>query len=111
MGLGFVVASGRWELVVVLVILLVGVFFPVMMNEAQKLAQRFPQDYADYSSEVPFFVPRFQRREEWFNERRFSWMFVRRNREHVTVAGWLGVVTLLGVKMIWNSRILEFVGS
>ena len=61
-GLGFVVAAGRWELLAILAILLFGVFLPVMKTEAQSLERRFPQAYSEYVSAVPMFFPRFRPR-------------------------------------------------
>jgi hypothetical protein len=100
MGLGFVVASGRWELAAVLVVLVVGIFLPVMKTEARNLEQRFSSVYTDYAKAVPLFFPRYSPQTQ---RQPFSWKLVRRNREHVTVMGWLGVVVLLGLKMFLSS--------
>ncbi len=102
-GFGFVLASERWELAAAFVVLVLGVFLPVMKAEAQRLEQRFPQAYLDYAGAVPLFFPGFRSRKDWYNERRFSWELVRRNREHVTVAGWLGTVALLCLKTFLSS--------
>jgi protein-S-isoprenylcysteine O-methyltransferase Ste14 len=103
MGLGFAVATGRWELLVVLLVLLFAVFRPVIRTEARKLSERFPEDYAGYAREVPLFLPRPWRRAAGARSRSFSWARVRGNREIQTIAGCLAVVILLWVKMKWAS--------
>jgi protein-S-isoprenylcysteine O-methyltransferase Ste14 len=58
MGLGFVLASGRWELDVLFVALFVGIYLPVMRVEAATLAKLFGPGFQAYASEVPLFLPR-----------------------------------------------------
>lgn len=99
MGLGFAVASGRWELLVVLGLLMISVFLPVMRREATELAARYPQAYADYAESVPLFFPKPGESGGGGAERCFSWGRLRKNREHITLAGWASVVMLLWWKM------------
>lgn len=99
MGLGFAVASGRWQLLLVLGMLIVVVFVPVMRREAGELAARYPKAYAEYAESVSLFFPKPAKRSGGGDERRFTWSRVRKNREHVTLAGWASVVLLLWWKI------------
>jgi protein-S-isoprenylcysteine O-methyltransferase Ste14 len=101
MGLGFCIAAGRWELGALLGILLFGVYRPVILTEAEKLAERFPEDYAAYAKTVPLFFPVPWRRGPGGRDRGFSWERVWANREYKAAAGWLAVVLLLWSKMQW----------
>jgi protein-S-isoprenylcysteine O-methyltransferase Ste14 len=58
MGLGFTIASGRWELAVLFVALFLGIYLPVMRVESETLAQLFGADYEAYARAVPLFLPR-----------------------------------------------------
>jgi predicted TIM-barrel fold metal-dependent hydrolase len=99
MGLGFAVASDRWELLVVLGLLILAVFLPVMRREAAELAARFPQAYADYAESVPLFFPKAVESGGVGAKKRFSWSRVRKNREHDAIVGWALVVCFLWWKM------------
>jgi len=98
-GLGFSVATGRWELCLALVVLLAGVYIPVIFTEARHLAKESPEIYMEYARIVPLFIPKPWNRAPWGSERRFSWERMRVNREHVTWAGWLAGALLLWWKM------------
>jgi protein-S-isoprenylcysteine O-methyltransferase Ste14 len=102
MGLGFCIAAGRWELGVLLGVLLVGVYWPVIQTEAERLGGSFPDTYAEYAMIVPLFTPRPWRRGPWARDRRFSWERVWANKEYKTAAGWLVVVLLLWIKVAVN---------
>src|SRR5215470_17563053 len=58
LGLGFTIASGRWELAVVFGALFLGIYFPVMRVEASTLTDLFGEEYQTYQRAVPIFVPR-----------------------------------------------------
>jgi protein-S-isoprenylcysteine O-methyltransferase Ste14 len=48
LGLGFTVASGRWELAILFAVLFLGIYFPVMRVEASTMAELFGQQYEAY---------------------------------------------------------------
>lgn len=98
-GLGFCVAAGRPELLLVLVALMLGVFVPVMKAEALHLSGSCGGVYPDYAKAVPVFFPTRMPRAEWLREKPFAWARVRANREHVTLAGCMAVALLLGLKL------------
>jgi protein-S-isoprenylcysteine O-methyltransferase Ste14 len=85
---GFCVAAGRWELFVLLGVLLIGIYVPVIRAEAGALRTRFPRAYKDYAESVPLFIPRIGRKANRSAERHFSWERVWANKEYETLAGW-----------------------
>ena len=58
LGLGFTIASGRWELALLFAVLFVGIYFPVMRVEASTMAELFGPQYNPYKKAVPLFFPR-----------------------------------------------------
>ena len=58
LGLGFTIASGRWELALLFAALFLGIYFPVMRVEASTLGELFGKDYEAYRQAVPLFFPR-----------------------------------------------------
>ncbi len=96
-GLGFALATGRWEILVLLALFLFLVYRPVMRREAAALAEAHPEPYAAYAEEVPLFLPRVTPYRGGVG-RRFSWKRVWSNCEHVTVLGVSAVAALIGLK-------------
>lgn len=58
LGLGFTVASGRWELALLFAALFLGIYFPVMRVESSTMAELFGAKYEAYKKAVPLFFPR-----------------------------------------------------
>lgn len=102
-GMGFAVATARWEVVLLLGVLVIGVYLPVIRTEAAQLGRQYPGVYAEYARQVPLILPRPWRRplrRGIESRQRFSWARTLVNREHVTLLGWLAVAALLGWKMV-----------
>lgn len=59
LGLGFTIASGRWELAILFAALFLGIYFPVMRVEAGTMGELFGKEYQSYKKAVPLFFPRF----------------------------------------------------
>jgi len=59
LGLGFTIASGRWELAILFAALFLGIYFPVMRVEARTMGELFGKEYQSYRQAVPLFFPRF----------------------------------------------------
>jgi protein-S-isoprenylcysteine O-methyltransferase Ste14 len=57
-GLGFTIASGRIVLGVIFVVMILGIYLPVMRVESQTLAELFGKKYLRYANEVPLLFPR-----------------------------------------------------
>lgn len=98
MGLGFALATGHPLLVVVVGVLFIAVYAPVMKREAASMAEAFASEYPAYAERTPLFWPRFPKTKDGGSE--FSLARLRRNREHLTVLGWLGVAALIGWKLL-----------
>lgn len=98
-GVGFVLATGRPELAVLLGLLFFVIYLPVMRREAARLREAFPDTYPSYEAAVPLFLPRLQARRASNGDSRFSWSRVRRNREHVTVLGVVAVAAILAARL------------
>lgn len=58
LGLGFTVASSRWELAILFAALFLGIYFPVMRVESATLFEIFGESYRRYARAVPLFFPR-----------------------------------------------------
>jgi len=97
-GIGFALATARWEVGALLAVFLLVVYVPVIRTEAGRLAEAYPETYAAYAKEVPLFWPRLPKRVDAGAER-FSWQRVLENKEHVTLLGWLATAFLLWLKM------------
>jgi hypothetical protein len=100
-GIGFAVATARWEVGVLLAAFVLLVYAPVIQTEARRLAETYPEAYAEYAREVPLFLPRPPRfpKKRAANDQSFTWRRVLENREHVTLLGWLATALLLWLRM------------
>lgn len=98
MGLGFSLATGRWFLVATVTILFAAVYLPVMRREAIGMARAFPVEYASYADRTPLFWARPPKGGQEGGT--FSSARLLRNREHLTVLGWLAVAGLIGWKLL-----------
>ena len=58
LGVGFTIASGVWWLGLIFIALFLGIYLPVMRVEASELTEIFGDEYREYASKVPLFVPR-----------------------------------------------------
>ena len=58
MGLGFTIASGVWWLALIFAILFLGIYFPVMKAESKELIDIFGEEFENYATQVPLFIPR-----------------------------------------------------
>ena len=95
-GVGFALATGRFVLLLVVVLLFIAVYAPVMRREASRLAETFPEAYPAYAERVPLFWPNPARG----RGAEFSFVRVVRNREYWTVLGWLAAALMLGWKLL-----------
>ena len=57
-GLGFTIAAGQILLVVIFLIMILGIYLPVMRVESVTLAELFGKKYVRYAKEVPLLFPR-----------------------------------------------------
>ncbi len=92
-GLGFILATGKPLLLLVLAALFAAVYYPVMKREAARLEAAFPKDYPLYASRVPLLIPRVPRGER--SGAAFSWDRVWTNREPRALLGLALVAAIL----------------
>lgn len=95
MGLGFTIAAGVWWLAILFAILFLGIYLPVMRNEAKELTDIFGDSFAKYAEEVPLFIPRLTKyKAENSSPNKFELDLYLRYREYQAA---LGVGFALGV--------------
>jgi len=98
--LGFTLASRRWELVLLLLVLFAVIYGPVILSEERWLRAHFP-DFDDYAARVPRLLP-------WFTAANapggaasagFDSTRYRKHREYNAVMGAAGIYATLLVLM------------
>jgi protein-S-isoprenylcysteine O-methyltransferase Ste14 len=57
-GLGFTIAAGQVLLVMIFLVMILGIYLPVMRVESATLAELFGKKYVRYAKEVPLLFPR-----------------------------------------------------
>jgi protein-S-isoprenylcysteine O-methyltransferase Ste14 len=99
MGLGFTIAAGRAFLVLIFVIMILGIYLPVMRVESETLSELFGRRYERYANEVPLFLPRlspYRRSETDFDRALYL-----RYREYRAAVGIVIAWALLAAKAIY----------
>jgi protein-S-isoprenylcysteine O-methyltransferase Ste14 len=96
LGLGFMIASGVWWLVVLFVVLYLGIYFPVMSVEADELTAIFGDKYRAYADRVSLFFPWFSGYES--DGKTFEKALYMRYREYQAAFGFLAVCAVLALK-------------
>ena len=99
MGLGFTIAAGRAFLVLIFIIMMLGIYLPVMRVESQTLLELFGKKYQRYAREVPLFWPRFSPYRQ--NEVEFDRALYLRYREYRAAVGIVIAWALLAAKAIY----------
>lgn len=95
MGVGFTIASGVWWLAILFAVLFLGIYLPVMRNEATELTEIFGDSFKKYAEEVPLFIPRLTKyKAEESSTNKFDLDLYLRYREYQAA---LGVAFALGV--------------
>jgi protein-S-isoprenylcysteine O-methyltransferase Ste14 len=102
LGLGVVVAGGRWVFVALFVVFYLGVYGRTMAGEAELLTDLFGDRFRDYRSKVPAFVPRLTPyRAPDGPGRGFTLAQYRRNREWEAALGTAAGFAFLVAKWWW----------
>ena len=99
-GVGFTVAAGRWLLAIIPLVMLLGIYLPVMRVESATLAQLFGKKYERYANEVPLFLPRLSIYRNQVTPATFDRSLYLRYREYRAALGVAIAWTLLALKMI-----------
>jgi len=100
LGLGFTIAAGQVLLVIIFVLMLLGIYLPVMRVESATLAMLFGKKYERYAKEVPLLFPRFSPYRRAVDAH-FDRKLYLRYREYRAAIGVVIVWTLLAAKMIY----------
>jgi protein-S-isoprenylcysteine O-methyltransferase Ste14 len=95
---GFALASLRWEIAVVLVVMFAAIYIPVIRGEEEFLNAHFAS-YAEYCSRVPRLLPRL--RAGSTGRLGFSRELYLKHREYNALLGTLAVIAALVAKKIW----------
>jgi len=100
MGLGFTIAAGQILLTIIFIVMILGIYLPVMRVESATLGTLFGKKYERYAKEVPLLFPRLSpyRRA---TEVSFDRDLYIRYREYRAAIGVVIVWTLLAAKMIY----------
>lgn len=106
LGAGVAIGSGSWWFTILFVALYLLIYVPVMSAEADTMRHLFPDDYEDYSREVPLFLPRLtayrKPGEELSGDRmNFDLSLYLRYREYRAAIGCGAVFLLMAAKMIF----------
>jgi len=99
-GLGFTIAAGQPLLVIVFVVMILGIYLPVMRVESTTLASLFGKKYDRYANEVPLLFPRFSPYRRT-SDAGFDRNLYFRYREYRAAIGVVIVWLLLAAKMIY----------
>jgi len=99
MGIGFTIAAGRVLLSIFFVVMILGIYLPVMRVESETLAELFGKKYERYASEVPLFWPRLSPYRRTENE--FDRSLYLRYREYRAAVGIVIAWALLTAKAIY----------
>jgi protein-S-isoprenylcysteine O-methyltransferase Ste14 len=99
-GLGFTIAAGQALLIVIFLIMIVGIYLPVMRVESATLAELFGKKYARYAKEVPLLFPRLSayRKQSGI---KFDRTLYLRYREYRAAIGIVIAWTLLALKAVY----------
>jgi protein-S-isoprenylcysteine O-methyltransferase Ste14 len=99
---GFALASLRWEIAAMLVLLFAAVYIPVIRGEEEYLDQHFA-NYAAYCERVPRLLPRLAAGAEGRSQ--FSAELYWKHHEYNSLLGTLALIAALALrKMIWMAR-------
>ena len=90
---GCVIAGGNGVLALLMMAFFLGIYLPVMKNEAIHMRDLFTRDYRAWSSETPLFFPRFVP----YGGRRLSSFDGKQYLKHREYRALLGLLILFGV--------------
>src|SRR5438874_4843325 len=99
-GLGFTIAAGQVLLVAIFLVMILGIYLPVMRVESATLAELFGKKYVRYAKEVPLLFPRLS---SYRTQRgiKFDRTLYLRYREYRAAIGMVIAWALLVLKAIY----------
>ena len=99
-GLGFTIAAGQVLLIVIFLVMMLGIYRPVMRVESSTLAELFGKKYARYAKEVPLLFPRLSPYRTQTGSK-FDWSLYLRYREYRAAIGIVIAWLLLVLKAVY----------
>ncbi len=97
-GVGLVIAGGRWFLAAAFIVFFIFVYWPVMRREEAGLLKQYGKKYEEYAAAVPLFFP--HRKSAKARGEKFQWRRYQRNREYEAAFGYLAGVLFLALKIL-----------
>ena len=97
-GVGLVIAGGRWFLAAAFIVFFIFVYGPVMRREEAGLLKQYGKKYEEYAAAVPLFFP--HRKSAMARGEKFQWRRYQRNREYEAALGYLTGVLVLTLKIL-----------
>ena len=101
MGLGFTLASARFFLLILFLLVFVLLYRSVMRREEKELCDEYGEDYLVYRERVSLFLPSKPLPVSGHEVARFSWNRVWENREYNAMVGYFIVSLFLCLKLLW----------
>jgi len=102
-GLGVMLASGSFALVIAFLILFAAIFSSAMIGEAGHLRKLFPEQYSQYERAVPLFFPRLTPHKSEASGCQYSFKLYKTHREYRVALGVAIILALLLLKAQWAS--------
>jgi protein-S-isoprenylcysteine O-methyltransferase Ste14 len=99
-GLGFTIAAGRVLLIAIFLVMMLGIYLPVMRVESATLAELFGKKYTRYAKEVPLLFPRLSAYRKQ-NRIQFDQSLYLRYREYRAAIGTVIAWMLLVLKAVY----------
>jgi protein-S-isoprenylcysteine O-methyltransferase Ste14 len=98
MALGIMIAGQGYWLLIPFGLFYIGFYLPVMRAEEQDLHKAYGDRFLEYAKRVSLFFPSF--RTTIHEPSRFSWIRVRKNREHRNLASLILVEAILILRLL-----------
>ncbi len=99
-GLGLVIAGGRWFLAVAFALFFLFVYGTVMRREEAGLREQYGREFEKYAGLVPLFFP--GRKAQRGCKERFEWRRYRKNREYEAALGYVAGILFLILKILFR---------
>jgi protein-S-isoprenylcysteine O-methyltransferase Ste14 len=100
-GLGFTIAAGQVLLIIIFIVMILGIYLPVMRVESATLEELFGHKYRRYAQAVPIFLPRITRYAGGVRAKSFDPSLYKRYREYQAALGFAIAWVLLIAKAIY----------
>jgi len=97
--IGFAIASGVWWLAALALVFFAGIYWPVINVETAELERVIGEEYREYASDVPVFIPRATRWKK--SDKPFDFRLYLRNGEYNAALGVILAAAFLAIKAFY----------